>query len=184
MRIKQIGDASLRQVSQALSYDEIFGDEVKHEIARMKSILDGIKAISDENGNALSAPQVGFARRLILLRIDGDFVAMINPVFSPIGSERFDFEEECFSLYHVRATVSRWKSIQLEFVNQDSETKKMELHGEFAGLVQHEIDHLNGILFTDHVTQKELVPIEESLKSNPQRLQQVKQMIAYMKGQD
>ena len=70
-RIRQIGDPILRQISSPIAISEIVDADIQALIDHMQSILNGIKSISEENGNALSAPQVGRPIRLILLRING-----------------------------------------------------------------------------------------------------------------
>ncbi len=179
-RVRQIGDPILRDVSVLIDVSEIPSKKIQALIERMQSILDGIQAISNQNGNALSAPQVGCLVRLIVLRIDGVFYPMINPTFEPVSDKKFDFEEECFSLYDQRATVSRYHEIDLTYLDENTVTKRMRLQGEESGLVQHEIDHLDGVLFIDHVQRDKLQTIDLVLGDNPVRLAQVKTMMAYM----
>jgi len=184
MRIRQIGDPILREVSVVVQADQIVTSEVVDLIVKMKDILNGIKSISDGNGNALSAPQVGSLLRLIVLRIDGEFLTMINPVFTPLSDRTFEFEEECFSLYDQRATLERFYQGEVTYLNEMGEFKTLSLQGEDAGLVQHEIDHLDGILFLDRLQQagRQSQPVDEILKDQPARLEQVKKMMNYMIG--
>lgn len=184
MRIRQIGDPILRELSRELAPHEITSAETQALVLRMQSILNGIKAISDENGNALSAPQVGSLVRLILLRIDGEFVVMINPEYRSSSERTFMFEEECFSLYDQRASLKRWYEIEVAFYAADGAKRQLSCSGELAGLIQHEIDHLNGVLFIDHAEKEgaELSSIDTLLSDQPARLAQVKTMIDYMRG--
>ncbi len=184
MRILQSGDPGLRKVSQVIDKKEIEADSVQGLIAHMQTILNGIKAISDENGNALSAPQVGNSVRLVVLRIDGEFVVMINPELEPTSDQKFAFQEECFSLYHLRATVQRHYAVKVDYLDHAGEKQTRHLTGEEAGLVQHEVDHLNGILFTDLIDEVQVSTIDEQYQNEPQRLQQLKAMMAYMRGED
>ena len=170
----------MRQISSPIPLSRVADADTQTLIAHMQSVLDGIKAISDENGNALSAPQVGQPVRLILLRNDGEFYPMINPEFTPISEEKFEFEEECFSLYDKRAVVLRYRNIELRYVDRTGSEQSKVLKGEDAGLVQHEIDHLDGVLFVDHLDDGELYTIDKALANDPKRLSQVKDMMAYM----
>ena len=179
-RIRQIGDPILRQVSSPIPLNSVADANIQSLIDHMQSILDGIKAISDENGNALSAPQVGQPVRLILLRIDGEFCPMINPEFTLISEEKFEFEEECFSLYDKRAVILRYRNIKLSYVDRAGRAQTKVLIDENAGLVQHEIDHLDGVLFVDHVDEDQLHSIDTVLDRDQNRLSQVKDMMAYM----
>jgi len=119
MRIRQIGDPILREVSIAVNQKQLGTPKISQLIAQMKDTLNGIKAISDENGNALSAPQVGSLLRLIVLRIDGQFQVMINPEFKPLSDKTFEFDEECFSLYDQRASVQRYYEGEVQYLNED-----------------------------------------------------------------
>ena len=118
MRIVQLGDPILRETSKVLTAEQIAGDEIQQLLQRMKETLNGIQSISSENGNALSAPQSGTAVRMILLRIDGVFVTMINPVIKEFSEETFEFDEECFSFYNLRAKVTRHQTIVVEYLDE------------------------------------------------------------------
>lgn len=183
MRIKQIGDPILREKSQSIDVQQISSPEVVATIDRMKSILNGIKGISEENGNALSAPQVGHSIRLVVLRINGQFEVMINPQIIASSESTFEFTEECFSLYNLRAKVTRYKAVTVAFYDEYKNHHSKQLTGEESGLIQHEIDHLDGIFFLDKVTQNHSIEsIDHLLKDNPKRLAQVKKMMDYMAG--
>ena len=180
-RIRQLGDPILRQPSRDVEIDEIHRDHIQSVISSMKDTLNGIKAISDENGNALSAPQIGHPVRAILLRIDGQFMPMINPVITPQGNETFLFEEECFSFYQLRAQVERYQRVEVSYFDDRANEQRTTLSGENAGLVQHEVDHLDGVFFLDRVAdQASLRSVDFELKNDSSRLQQVKSMTNYM----
>jgi peptide deformylase len=181
MKIKQVGDPILRTHSQTVTTEDFDSGKVAQTIANMQDILNGIKAISDENGNALSAPQVGVSIRLIVLRIDGKFVNIINPRIIERSESTFMFEEECFSFYNMRAKVKRYQSVVLSYIDENQSEQQVSMQGEFSGLVQHEIDHLNGIFFLDKVEdQSSLVSIDYLLKDQPERLKVVKSLCDYM----
>ena len=105
---------------------------------------------------------------------------MINPEFTPMSEEKFEFEEECFSLYDKRAVILRYRNIELQYVDRMGRTQNKVLNGENAALVQHEIDHLDGVLFVDHVDEGYLYDIDTVLAHDPKRLSKVKDMLAYM----
>ncbi|WP_395339365.1 peptide deformylase [Ningiella sp. W23] len=181
MRIKQLGHPILREQSQAISEQDISSKRVQDTLSFMKETLDGIKAISDENGNALSAPQVGQAIRMVLLRLDGDFVPMINPELIETSETLFEFEEECFSFYNLRGLTQRHAQVKVKYLDEEGTEHKISLSGEEAGLIQHEIDHLNGVFFTDRVEDKQsLRSIDYIFKDKPSRLKVVKDMAEYM----
>lgn len=181
MKIKQLGHPILREVSKPIDVEAIRSEPIQNHLSHMKEILNGIKDISDENGNALSAPQAGMAVRMILLRIDGKFVPMINPQITQQSEQTFEFEEECFSFYNLRAKVTRFSQVTVSYFDEYGDAQSLAMHDEFAGLVQHEIDHLDGIFFLDRVTDSSgLESVDHLLQDQPQRLKTVKQMMDYM----
>lgn len=184
MRIRQIGDPILRKTSSGIDQEQIGSEETAKLINRMKEILDGIKSISNENGNALSAPQVGSLVRLIVLRIKGVFHVMINPVFTPLDDKTFDFDEECFSLYDQRATLKRYYRGKVTYIDEHGKRRIQSLSGDEAGLVQHEIDHLDGVLFIDRLEQqgRKAESVDKLLREQPARLAQARALMSYMIG--
>lgn len=183
MRVRQLGDPILRLVSDPVQEHEFGGEAMTRAHATMEAILDGIKSISDQNGNAISAPQVGLSKRFILLRLQGEFVPMVNPQIIARSEETLMSEEECFSFYGLRGEVDRAMSVNLNFQDPLGNWHARTLHGEEAALAQHEIDHLDGILFLDRLhSPTALSSIEYVLKDDPARLEQVKALHAFMAG--
>lgn len=183
MRINQIGDPILRTKCLAVELQAINSPEIKNSISKMKDILDGIKAISNENGNAISAPQVGHSVRIILLRLNEKFVPMINPSLTNTSDDTFELEEECFSFYNLRGKVTRYSNVRIDYSDESAQPQSIQLSGEEAGIAQHEVDHLDGIFFLDRLKDKSTVQsVDFMLKDNPQRLSQVRRMIDYIVG--
>ncbi len=181
MRIRQLGDPILRQVANPVETSAIGSAELDSLVDRMQSILDGIQQMSSSNGNAISAPQVGSTLRVIVLRIDGQFVPMINPTYQASSDRTFECEEECFSMYQLRGLVTRHHDVQAQFLDLAGRPQSLLLSGEDAGLLQHEVDHLDGVLFIDRLaTPDNLQSIEYTLKDSPARLALVQDMIRYM----
>lgn len=108
-------------------------------------------------GIGLAAPQIGKSLKLIVVDIskesegEKEFMAMVNPRITGHEGKQLD-EEGCLSVPELTANVNRYKKITASF--QDLEGKPQELTTEdrFAVVLQHEIDHLNGILFLDHLS--------------------------------
>lgn len=136
------------------------------------AIMDDMaETMYDANGIGLAASQVGCLHRVIVVDIGDDeensanygLLKMINPVILQ-SSGAIEIEEGCLSIPDVRANVKRPSSISLQYQIANKETMKLEnvqveATGLFAVCVQHEIDHLNGVLFIDHLSflQKELL---------------------------
>lgn len=120
-------------------------------------IEDMAETMYDAPGIGLAAPQIGKSAKLIVVDTSEDkegekqFMALVNPKIVAHEGTQLD-EEGCLSVPELTANVKRHKKITVAF--QDSEGKARELTTEdrFAVVLQHEIDHLNGILFIDHLS--------------------------------
>ncbi len=133
--------------------------------AELRDILPTGKAMmkwlgAKDNGAGLAAPQVGLSKRMIVVNLyeeeDGELhtiqsILMINPVIREFSTEVELDEEGCFSCPDEYGRVSRPRDILVEYRDVRYTLKKLRLSGFSARVVQHEIDHLDGILFTDKV---------------------------------
>ena len=121
------------------------------------------------NGIGLAAPQIGLESALTVIdlsRTDEDEkyepLILLNPkVIDTHGEE--EAEEGCLSIPYVRALVTRPEEVYLEYQDLDLNKKTIELDGLMARVAQHEIDHLNGILFIDHLTKDDRKKIKTEL---------------------
>ena len=179
-----MGDPVLRRKSTKVLPQELLQDDVQAGIDAMKGALSGIRAISEENGTAISAPQIGLNKRIVTLRRGDAFLVLINPEITSASREMFDFVEECFSLYYLRGVVQRHQSVTVSYLDASGVQQSRDFEGESAGIIQHEIDHLDGILFIDKVVDAaSIATVDYHYKDRPERLQKVKEMYAYMSGQ-
>ena len=107
-------------------------------------------------GIGLAAPQVGVSERLIVLDVaEGEErrpMTMVNPELVWRSGDRGVAEEGCLSLPGQYADVTRPQAIKVRFLDEDGVERELEADGLLARCVQHEIDHLDGILFVDHLT--------------------------------
>lgn len=116
--------------------------------------LDMIKTMQEEKGVGLAAPQVGRNIRIIICTINPDskhevIIPMVNPVILQFSEKKEWGEEGCLSLPKVWGKVERSTGITLRFTNLKGHEQTLELSDFNARIVQHEIDHLDGILFVD-----------------------------------
>jgi peptide deformylase len=129
--------------------------KVDAKIARlMDNMLETMYAAP---GIGLAAPQVGIAQRIIVVDTarDGEKPAplkMANPELTWISDEDAVFNEGCLSLPEHYADVVRPKAIKVKFLDHENEIREIEVEGMLATCIQHEMDHLDGILFVDHLT--------------------------------
>jgi peptide deformylase len=99
----------------------------------------------------LAANQVGVTQRVAVVGVEGDRFAMINPVITK-AEGRARAEEGCLSIPEIYGEVTRAERIVLEATGPDGQPFRRELDGYLARAVQHEIDHLDGIIFLDHLS--------------------------------
>ena len=127
-----------------------FGDGLRKFATEMK------KTMKAKKGLGLAAPQVGENMRLIVVTLeDKKVLAMANPVILKHSDDVEVCEEGCLSLPGIYEQVSRYASIVVEFKDLDKNRQMLQLFGMDARVVQHEIDHLNGVLFVDRVRELE-----------------------------
>jgi len=140
LNLKLYPDPILEQVCKPI---ECFNSELSDLTEDMKLIL------SDNDGQGLSAPQVGLNKRLIILKIGDQYLSVINPKIAlRHGSEAST--ETCLSLPDIRSLVLRSKDILLTGYDLNGKRLNLPLTGTPAKTVQHEIDHLNGQLIFNY----------------------------------
>ena len=159
----------LNQVSEEVTQEELAEPFFQKFIDEMFVMARGEQG--DPNSSVLvglAAPQVGVSKRVILVvqKADGkgkvsDLAAYINPKILECSDEEEIWYEGCYSTGHVTGVVSRPKTIKIEALDRTGK-KLTETHfGFIARIFQHEIDHLNGIRFPDHIENEEDLHIVE-----------------------
>jgi peptide deformylase len=136
-----LGSPVLRQRSDEV---ETVDDDVRSIVESMFDTMDAAQGVG------LAANQVGIARRIAVIDAEGSRIAMINPrIVSTEG--RATAEEGCLSIPDVFADVTRSERVVLEALDADGRPYQLEVGALAARAIQHEIDHLDGILFLDHL---------------------------------
>jgi len=141
-------DPVLRQVSKPV---ERVDEGVK------KFAGDLLETMYDAPGIGLAAIQVGEPRRMLVIDLskEGEPKApqiFINPEIVSRSDERSIYEEGCLSIPDYYAEVERPAQVKVKYVDLDGKQKEVEAEGLLATCLQHEIDHLNGVLFIDHIS--------------------------------
>ena len=114
-------------------------------------LIDRMKAVMKRaNGIGIAAPQLGVSERVIIIADGKRPLALVNPVITK-SQGAVIAEEGCLSLPGLYGDVQRNASVDVEAIDEDGRTVKLRLEGLAARCVQHEIDHLDGILFIDRV---------------------------------
>jgi peptide deformylase len=137
-----LGSPVLRQRSAEVGAVD---EEVRRLVEDMFETMDAAKGIG------LAANQVGVARRVAVVDADGDRFALIDPVIVETEG-RSTAEEGCLSIPEIYGDVTRPERIVIEAIDQEGNRYRKEASGLKARAIQHEIDHLDGILFLDHLS--------------------------------
>jgi len=125
-------------------------EEINSQIKEL--VLDMIEMLkSDDNAVGLAAPQVGHSLRIIVIKYDPakSPVALINPKIKKTSFRKDTKEEGCLSLPNISIPVKRPIKITVEALDINGETLEIKVKGFLARVIQHEVDHLNGILIID-----------------------------------
>jgi peptide deformylase len=144
-QIRQFGDPVLRTKARPI---ERFDDALREEVERMGHLMD------DAIGVGLAATQVGVVHRLLVYRIahDAQLAALINPEVEWSGRDTESMEEGCLSLPRVLVEVDRPVHVRVRALNEYGEPILIEASGLEARVIQHEIDHLDGVLILDRTS--------------------------------
>lgn len=145
MAVKDIlllGDPQLYEISAPVEKVEI-QDLVPQIELMFETVLDFRKKYG--RGRAIAAPQVGLMKRIICMNTDHP-LAIINPVLSELSNEMIELWDDCMSFPNLLVNVKRHKKITLTFYDLNWEKHTWNLSDDLAELIQHEYDHLDGIL--------------------------------------
>ena len=137
------------------------GDEILRKKSRKVPLVDDrirmlmedmVETMYKYDGVGLAAPQVGILKRVIVIDVeDGKVYKMANPNIINESGEQ-SAQEGCLSVPEKKGIVSRPMKVIVEYTDENNETVKLEAEGLLARAICHEIDHLNGVLFIDRVT--------------------------------
>jgi peptide deformylase len=141
-------DPVLRQVSKPI-------ERVDADLNRLAD--DMLETMYDAPGIGLAAIQIGVPRRMLVIDLakegeDKQPLVVINPEIVQSSDERSVYEEGCLSIPDYYAEVERPANVTVKYLDRDGKEQTVEADGLLATCLQHEIDHLNGVLFIDHIS--------------------------------
>jgi len=173
LAIVQAGDPVLRRPTRTLRPNEIRSREIRELIDQMKEIMHAAPGVG------LAAPQIGQGIQLAVIedrpeytrdwtpqqladreRKPVPFHVIINPKISMLAEDRVEFFEGCLSLSNLMALVPRAKTVRVDCLDETGEPKVIEASGWYARILQHEIDHLGGGMYVDHMYPRTLMTVE------------------------
>lgn len=146
--VRRLGDPVLK--SRATEVDR-FDESLKGQVARMAGLMQ------DAIGLGLAAPQLGISQRLLVYRVglDAPTVALANPEIEWTSGEEETFEEGCLSIPGVVVDVDRPVHVRVRGKDEDGEDRLVEASGLEARVIQHELDHLDGVLILDRTSREQ-----------------------------
>jgi peptide deformylase len=146
--IRRLGDPILK--SSATPVDR-FDDSLRKQVSRMAGIM------GDAFGVGLAAPQLGISQRLLVYRVgpDAPVIALANPEVEWTSNDQEIFDEGCLSIPGITVDVERPVYVRVRAQDEEGETRLVEASGLEARVIQHEMDHLNGVLILDRTSRDE-----------------------------
>lgn len=164
MEVLYLGEETLRQPSQPVKNID---DDLRTVIREMFTTMDTDKGIG------LAAPQIGKNIRLFIVKIDdGVERVFINPHIIGTSEKQCSYEEGCLSIPKMYASVIRPESVTVQFQDMNGRRKTIEATGLLARVIQHEYDHLEGVLFIDRLAEDERNKIIEKFTQQQERKKQ------------
>ena len=154
--IREMGDPVLREVARPVTPEELAGAEVQGLIDDM------IETMRAANGAGLAAPQVGVPLRIAVIEVrEGNprypykppipLTVIVNPELTPLDEATFATNEGCLSMPNVRGDLERFENVGVRYLDREGIEHEETRRGLTAGTFQHEVDHLDGILFVDRM---------------------------------
>ena len=153
--ILHVGNPLLREVSRAVTHEELASVEMQTLI---DDLVDTMRAA---NGAGIAAPQVGELVRIATIEVNGNprypykpripLTVVVNPVVEFLDDELVDINEGCLSVPNMRGNVLRHVNIRVTYLDRHGVEHVEVKRGLTAGTFQHELDHLDGLLFLDRV---------------------------------
>jgi peptide deformylase len=153
-QVVEIGDPVLRRPARVLDPEEISSPEIQ---ALIDDLIETKRAT---HGAGIAAPQVGESARVAVVEVEEDnprypykppepLTVMINPTLEPVGDETVEIIEGCLSVPNLRGSLPRHLEVRVRYLDREGVEHEEVKRGLTAGTYQHEVDHLDGVLFVD-----------------------------------
>jgi peptide deformylase len=173
LTIVQAGEPVLRKAARALRPNEIRSREIRELIRQMKETMYAAPGVG------LAAPQIGQGIQLAVIEDRPEYIkdwtpeqlaererqpvpfhVIINPRITLLDEERVEYFEGCLSLDNLMALTPRARRVRVECMDETGEARVIEASGWYARILQHEIDHLAGTMYVDHMYARTLMTVE------------------------
>lgn len=166
--ITRMGNPILRKITEPVSKDYLKTDEFARLLKDLKDSMDHY------GGIGIAAPQIGVDLQVAIIELKGinryneeinlPLTAFINPKISFLTDEEQGFWEGCLSVPGLRGYVERPKKIKVSYLNENGEDKEIIAEGFLATVLQHELDHLQGVLYIDRIKNPKLLSYQEEFE--------------------
>src|SRR5882757_1593160 len=179
LKICEVGSPVLRKIARSLSADEILSKDIQDLIGHMRDTM------RDAPGVGLAAPQIGESLQIAVIedkaeyqkgltaeqskerqRCPVDVQIIVNPQIELFAPTDVSFHEGCLSIPRLMAMVKRSRSVRVTCLDEHGDQRVIDAAGWYARILQHEIDHLNGRLYTDIMQPETLTTVENQQRSN------------------
>jgi len=155
LKVARLGHPVLRKVAAPIPLDQIRSPEIQ------RLIDDMVETMREYNGAGLAANQVHTLHQVCVIEVNGNprypeaqgipLTVLVNPVVTPLTAEMEEGWEGCLSVPDMRGMVPRYSMVRLEARDRRGETIDLVAREFFARVIQHETDHLNGIVYVDRM---------------------------------
>lgn len=168
LQLRQVGDPIL-----GIKCEEVDVNNITSEI--LEEIEDLKETLNFSEGYGIAAPQVGINRRIIIIQVDKEkcyykdcedvpTTVMLNPVWRKLSEDTDITYEGCLSVPNIRGKVERYKNIEVTYYNEQGQKVVKQANGFTARDIQHECDHLDGIVFLERVKNHNGFATAENIK--------------------
>jgi peptide deformylase len=155
LKVARLGHPVLRKVTEPVSPDEL-------RSPKLQSFIDDmVETMREYSGVGLAANQVHASKQVAVIEVAGNprypdapsipLTVIVNPQITPLAPETDDGWEGCLSIPDLRGTVPRYTALRLQALDRHGEAMDLTVRGFFARVVQHETDHLNGMVYLDRM---------------------------------
>ena len=159
LKVARLGHPILRQVAEPVSPEAIGAPEIQ------RLIDDMLETMADHDGAGLAAPQVHVSRRVVIYGVDANprypdaeaipLTVLVNPKITPLTQEQEEDWEGCLSVPDLRGKVPRFARVRVAAYGRDGRPLRFTAAGFHARVVQHECDHLDGVVYLDRMRSME-----------------------------
>jgi peptide deformylase len=170
--ITTVGDPILRERAPEMSIEELRSPDTQ------QLIDDLIETRSAAGGAGLAAPQISELKRIAVVEVDEHtrypykplipLTVIVNPVVEPLDDETLLINEGCLSVPGLRGDIERHRAVRVQYLDRTGAEQTVIAEGLTAGTFQHEVDHLDGVLFLDHADPRTLSTWEQFARHHEQ----------------